>query len=1142
MMRYILALMICLAPFHGHHSVHSRAFAQTAAPASSAAQREAAYRANNTGVAYLEQFNYQEAERHFQEALKLHPDLALARLNLAIALMYAGRPAEAVTEAREATRRLPDAPGAHFVLGLAAKGDDKLDEAVAAFGRVLQLDPGDAGTKIHLGQIRLQQRQYPEALRLFQEAVTSEPYNVTAAYNVALALTRSGQAEEGRAAMQRFETLRDSPYGVTYAQTYLSQGRYGEAMASTGAESDLVNPAPPDVTFSDATAQMLPGSRRPAGGAGGLTLFDADGDGDLDLFEFDAQGQSFLRNQNGVFSAETAKVGLELPPDRGWSGAIAGDYDNDEKPDLFLVGEGTHRLLHQKSDRTFEDVTAKAGLPAPARVGSGAFSDLDHDGDLDLVIAGDAIAMLQNNGNGTFTDVSAKAGVTGAAPAARAVVATDYDNRRDIDLVVLGGQRPLLYRNMRDGSFLESAGAVGLPDASDSTSFGTAMAAADVNKDGYVDFFFGRAASPGVFALSDGQMRFRSAEAPPETASAVAAQFFDYDNDGMLDLLVVNQTRANLVRNLGSGQWSDVTERAHFPPIDPDNRGVTAEALALGDLDADGDTDVVLRLSDGTLRFLKNDGGNRNASLRVQLAARVSNRSGIGARVEMRAGSLRQTLETSSSTPAVAPADLLFGLGARTPADVVRVLWPSGILQAETSLASVEPRASLTITELDRKPSSCPYLFTWNGTRFEFVTDFMGGGEMGAWLAPAIWNQPDPDEYVRIRADQLRPRDGQYELRMTNELEEALFFDRVRLIAVDHTDDVEVFPNEGLRSPPRPPFRATATRGARPPERATDGHGHDILPQISALDRRYPDDFGLLPIRGYAEPHQLVLDLGSVSDRAVLLLTGWTDYAFSNDNVAASQGGVAMHPPSLQVRDRRGQWRTVIDEIGFPVGRPQTVVVDLAGKFLSASREVRILTNMRIYWDEIRVGEADRSPLRIARLDPVSADLRWRGFSEETTPDGREPFSYDYHHVKMMMPWKVMVGRYTREGEVGPLIGTTDDRFVISRPGDEIAVAFRALPPVAAGLARTFLLYVHGYSKEMNPRSALPDTVEPLPFRAMSGYPYAAGEHYPRTDAHRQYQDEYNTRVVSRPWPSIDAVANASDTTANDAGTGGAIK
>jgi len=1106
-------------------------FAEQASSQPEASARERAYRANNVGVAHLEQFDYPGAERSFREALTLEPDLALARLNLAIALYYAGRPADAVPEAKAAATRLPSSPQAHYVLGLAARGSDGLDEAVAAFRRVLVLDPNDAGAKIQLGQIQLQQRVYDEALKLFQEALVAEPYNVTAAYSVALALTRSGKPEEGRTAMQKFETLRDSPYGFTYAQTYLSQGKYAEAIASTGAEADLVDPAVPAVTFADATSTMLPGVTISGGGAA-FALVDLDNDDDVDAVEVGATGVRLLRNStDGVFADDTARTKLTVPAGQAWAGVLPFDYDNDARPDLLVVGSGSrHVLLHQTAEGAFEDVTAAAQLPAPGQgVTSAAAADVDHDGDTDLFIAGASAQLLQNNGNGTFTDITARAGL-GVNVTALAAAASDVDNRRDIDLLVAGRSRILLFRNMRDGSFRESAQEAGLTGPATPAGNAPALAAGDLNKDGYIDFFFSQAGG-GTLAMSDGQGRFRAGPAPQGTADAVAASFVDYDNDGLLDLLTAHRQGLRLFRNVGTG-WTDVTAASRLPSAADGAAGLTVTALGVADLNRDGSADIVVQTNRG-LRMLRNDGG-RHASLRVRLTSRVSNRSAVGAKVEMRSGSLRQMLETSSSSPAVAPADLIFGLGRRGTADVVRVLWPSGILQAETTIEATTTgnrRGAMAITELDRKPSSCPYLFTWNGERFEFVTDFMGGGEMGAWLAPAMWNQPDADEYVRIRGDQLEPRNGRYELRLTNELEEALFYDRVELLAVDHAPDVEVYPNEGLRSAPRPPFTLTSVRRARPPVRAVDGHGHDVLPMLAHMDRRYPDDFQLLPIRGYAEPHELIVDVGGVSN-PVLLLTGWTDYAFSNDNVAASQRPVAMSPPSLQVRDRRGAWKTVISETGFPVGRPQTIVIDLTGKFLSASRDVRIVTNMRIYWDQVQVAErvATAERPRLSRLDPNTAELRWRGLSAETTPDGREPFGYDYHRVSTIQPWKVMVGSYTRLGDVRPLLGRVDDRFVISQPGDELALSFDVPPATEPGSTRTFLLFVHGYSKEMNPRSASPDTVGPLPFRGMSGYPYGDREHYPRTREHRDYQDRYNTRLVLRPLPSIDRAAPGAST------------
>jgi len=1101
------------------------------------AERERAYRANNLGVARLEQFDYDGAARSFREALKIDPALTIGRLNLALALFYANNAEGALQEVRVAAERMPDAPQVHYLLGLVARSLDRQDEAIASWRRVLQHDPSDVATKVHLGQVYLQQRRFGDAIPLFREALAAEPYNVTAAYNLATALIRSGAADEGRKAMERFQTLRDSAYGTTYSQTYLEQGKYAEAIASTGAEPELVDPRTPDVTFAGATASAFPhmksappvsAARRegtvPA--AGGVTLFDADGDGDLDLIETGPGGSRLYRNDAGVFSDISVRAGMASAAPGVSITAVAADYDNDGKVDLFILHDRGNRLLRQTSGGRFEDVTGRSGLPAyPHRAKSAAFVDVDHDGDLDIFVAAPH-QLLRNNGNGKFTDITAAAGVAAAGDAV-AVVPTDFDNHRDIDLLIVNrGAAPVLLQNLRDGSFRDAARDAGLPAAAASY---TSVAAGDVNKDGAIDFFFGTSDGPGVFAMSDGSSRFVNRAGPGSARAAVASQFLDYDNDGLLDLFILSGRGPQLFRNLGSG-WADVSRAAGLDALKSD--GIDFQALALGDVDGDGDTDAIVRRANGDVSYWRNQGGNRNPSLRVRLAGRVSNRGGIGSKVDLRAGSLRQRLEFAAATPAVAPADLLFGLGAHRAADVVRVLWPSGTLQAETDFGQLPEAKVLTITELDRKPSSCPYLYTWNGSRFQFVTDFMGGGELGYWMGPGTWNQPDPDEYVRIGAGQLTPKDNRYELRITNELEEALFVDRLQLVAVDHPEGVEVYPNEGLGAPApaaselrAPGFGVTTTRGARAVAGATDDHGHDVRSTLERIDRTYPDDFTLRSIRGYAEPHTLTLDLGDRAHQSVLLMTGWTDYAFSGDNVAAHQSGQTLSPPALQVKDSRGMWRTAIENIGIPVGRPQTVVVNLRGKVPPSTREVRIVTNMRIYWDQVLVDTSGGGfPTVLTRVDPVVADLRWRGFSAESTPDGRQPFGYDYDRVATVSPWKVMTGRYTREGDVRPLLSARDDMFVVSRPGDEIALAFDAasFPSPPPGFTRTFLLYAVGYSKEMDVNSASPHTVEPLPFHGMSAYPYGPAEHYPQTPAHRDYLAHYNTRIVSRPLPPLE--------------------
>ncbi|MDT4895297.1 MAG: hypothetical protein QOH25_374 [Acidobacteriota bacterium] len=1147
---------------------------------SSQATREDAYRANNLGVALLEQYKYKEGAESFTRALQLDPKLQLARINLSIALFNVPDLVGAQREAEKAAAANPNAPQPAYILGLIAKSQNRTEDAIASFQKVLKIDPRDTGANVNLGQLYAQQKKYAEAIAAFRTAIAVEPYNMTALYNLGLALTRNNERAEGQQMIQRFQQLRQSGAGTTIGQNYLEQGRYAEAVASTGAEAELVDRAVPDVKYTDATESMLPPTGATVGGAsnnpapalgsslqggvtdaterdmaaalgGGVTLFDYDMDGDLDLLSVAPLESRLFRNDGGKFLDVTDKAGALSVKSSGFGvGAVAGDYDNDGKPDLFILRTGgASALYHNDGEGKFSDVTSAAGIPRyPYFSISTAFVDADHDGDLDIVIAGfidlskprganaspslpEDFAgapnmLLRNDGTGKFTDVTATAKIGAMMNHAVAIVPTDYDNRRDIDLLVVNYGAPSdLFSNQRDGSFRNVGSEVGL----DAQGHGTSVAAGDVNKDGFTDFFFAGADAAGLFAISDGQGRFKTTGAPPATKGASATQFLDYDNDGLLDCVMLTSAGLLVLRNVG-GEWADVSARA-FPLTFAAAIDASTRTLASGDLDNDGDTDLVLRSSSGNLKIARNDGGNTNRSLRVNLFGKVSNRSGVGAKVEARAGSLVQKLETYSATPSPAPADVVFGLGKRAVADAVRVLWPAGIVQAETEVAArgADPKKTATtlpVTELDRKPSSCPYLYTWNGKRFEFITDFMGGGEMGYWEAPGHYNTPDPDEYVRIRGDQLKERNGRFELRVTNELEEVLYVDRLQLIAVAHPIGVEVYPNEGMTSPPRP-SKLYVTKDARPPLAAVDEHGHDVLARIAKVDRQYPDDFPLDRIRGYAGEHSLTmkLDKDGRGGRTLLLLTGWTDYAFSSDNVAASHAGLETKLPALQVKDTEGEWRTVIEDIGIPVGRPQTVTVDLTGKFLSASREVRILTNMRIYWDQILVDTSNSiTPHLMVRLNLLQANLSWRGYSREVTPDGREPFSYDYEQVSFTAPWKVVPGRYTREGNVSELLSKTDDIFVIARTGDELSLSFdatRLQGLLPAGWTRTFLLYSDGFSKEMDINSASPDQVTPLPFHGMSRYPYRAPEAYPMTGERRAYMDNYNTRIVASPITTL---------------------
>jgi tetratricopeptide (TPR) repeat protein len=1079
--------------------------------------RESAWRENNLGVALLEQFRFADAVQAFQRALAADPTLAAAQVNLAIAYFYVPDIPNAQQAAQKALAAQPAAPHPNYLLALIARSEGRAEEAAPYLQKVLAADPKDLGANVTLGQVYLQMRRFDDAAAAFRIALAAEPYNVSAAYNLGVALNRGDKREEAAQVMARFQTLRDSPYKTALSSNYLEQGRYAEAMASTGAEPEAVDARTPAVSFVEKPgafgAEAPPSTAAATSTRLALVLADVDGDGKLDALTA-GPALRLLKNGGSAFSDATAAAGLAGPA----SAALAGDYDNDGDLDLLLVRPSGLSLLRNEGAGRLQDVTASAGLPAAApRSPSAAFVDVDHDGDLDLWAAS---RLLQNNGNGTFTDITEKAGLRDV-PDGLQVIPTDFDNRRDVDLFLLGPDRVALDRNMRDGTFKDVA-----PELGFGSVRGPLLSAAkgDLNKDGYEDFLVS-GPQGGFLAMSDGRGGFSVSPAPPAATGAEAVQFVDYDNDGLLDVFVVGSKGLRLLRNLGTS-WADVSTAAF--PEELRSASFEGAALGLADLDQDGDADAIVA-TPSKLRLLDNRGGNANRRIALHLKGRVSNHDGLGAKVEIRAGSLRQKLETSAAVPMAAPAEVAFGLGARRAPDAVRVIWASGIVQTETELAAGGTSAApIDVTELDRKPSSCPYLYAWNGERFEFVTDFLGGGEMGYQHAPGVWSVPDPVESVRIAPELLRPRDGRYELRVTNELEEVLYLDRIQLVAIDHPQDVRVYPDEGLTESPKRE-RIVAARDPRA-VRAHDDSGRDVSARLRELDRTFVDELPVERIRGYAREHALTFDLSKEpGTHTLLLLTGWTDYAFSSDNVAAHQAGLVLTPPRLEVERADGSWATAIAEIGIPVGRPQTIVVDLADR-LGPSRRGRVVTSMRVYWDQAQLAApAVEARLTPRTLSPLRASLRERGFSAEASPDGREPWGYDYVRVSALSTWKTLPGRYTRVGDVRRLLAASDDRMLVSKPGDEVELSFdaRTLGAIRPGWTRTFLLRGDGFSKEMDRNSASPDVVLPLPFHGMKGYPYADSDVPPRVRRIFEEAESWNTRAVVRPITPIELFARS---------------
>ncbi|MFN0085637.1 MAG: FG-GAP-like repeat-containing protein [Blastocatellia bacterium] len=1130
--------------------------AQSDSPAARRQKREALYRLNNLGVAFMEQYKHEDAVKQFKQALAADPDFAVARINLALAQFFLNDSRAAVDEARVAVRLAPESLPAHYVLASALRNEKLYDEALAEFNKVLAVDARDPATNVQIGQLHSQKQQYEPAITAFRRALDAEPYNATAAYSLAQALIRSGQTAEGQKMLGRFQQLRASGYATTLGNVYGEKGRYAEAVVSTGAEPDLVSKDAPGIKFSDATngaglgistttpamagvlgrklakSEFNEAMKRelaaPFGSSVSLGDFDGDHLPDLLASGADAGGRPFirlLRNEGGKFADVTAKS--KITSSQPISGAVFGDFDNDGKADIALFGFQTLALWRNAGDGTFTDATSQLGLTGsyPSWAAAAAWLDVDHDGDLDLYVGnfadltrwpatgdsavfpddfpGEENRLYRNNGNGSFTETTAQAGLGGGKLKTTAIVPTDYNNQRDIDLLVVNYGGPAqLFSNQRDGTFREVAAAAGIRFAGRSLGAG----AGDLNKDNFIDFYLPSIDGRETLFLSDGRTGFTAVEM--REGGSWAAQMVDYDNDGLLDVVTRTPGGARLRRGLGDRLADPVAALA---------KSNAPRALAIGDIDDDGGSDLISINDTGAVSFHRAEGFGKSFT-RLSLAGKTSNRSAIGAKVEMRSGSLRQKLEIYSTSPAAAGAGVRFGLGDRTQVDALQLLWPAGILQSEAAIKAGENNS---IEELDRKGTSCPILYAWDGGRFSFVTDFLGGSAIGARIPGDRWNYPDTDEYVRVTGDQLKERDGRYSILMNNQLEEVIYFDAVKLLAVDHPAGTEIYPNERLMpAPPFPDFRLYSTRNARPPVRAVDEKGNDLLPLIEKIDRRYPEDFEKLGFKGHAREHAITLDLGDVSRarQVVLLLTAWIDYADSTSNMAATQAGVALIPPYVQVRNDRGQWRTVIPQMGFPAGLPKTMTVDMTGKFLCRDSEVRIVTSMRIYWDQILVDASDgAAPARVTTLSPMRAELGWRGFPREYSPDGRKPLIYDYSVIEPAAPWKAHLGNYTRFGDVRDLLLAPDDMYVITRSGDEMRIDFdaRRLPALPNGWKRTFLVYADGFGKDMDLNSARPETIGELPFHGMKSYPHAPSDRYPLTRRRRQYLERYNTRTVN---------------------------
>ncbi len=1110
----------------------------------------------NTGLAYLEQDRYPQALEAFQRVADLAPEEALGFANAGLALIRMQRLDEAEAWLKKALARDPAHAQAHALLAEVYEGQRRGEEFLREIGEAIRLRPSDARSRYRLVRYDLSFRPTPEGLADAEAQMRALyrqlPANAVVRLRFGEALLRAGKAGEAQAVYRAArEDLWNVPdEAVPFLEkglALLSQGRPEEALRqmiifenvqkggyryqsaisevltsavglpverfSEGFEARLARAqeAPIRVAFSDATREAGLGDIRADGFAPG----DCDGDGDVDVYvlrrsDGRTPGNALLRNDGGRFVNVTAQTGVGY---RGaFTSATFADFDNDGDADLFACNLTGADVLARNDGSAgltpgpgrFVNVAAQAGLGPGRDAGRtlrAAFVDYDHDGDLDLLTLkpptnNRGVLLFRNNGDGTFAEVGEKAGLARTLSATDAAFG-DFDEDGDLDLAFAGGDSVVIYTNLRQGRL---AGV-----RTEISSFSsTALSVSDFDNDGFLDVF------AGDLYRNRGDGRLLRAETGPSwrrDGRGMDARSFDFDNDGWLDLIVVDTGGPHLFRNVG-GRFQEASG------VLPQGLQGVRQAAPL-DADGDGDLDLLV-LDGGRLRLLRNDGGNANGWLDVRLAGlntgnTKNNSAGVGAKVEVKAGALYQMRY-------VADPITHFGLGRQTRAEVLRVVWTNGVPQSE-----VDPKINTTVVETQILKGSCPMLYAWDGERHRFVTDLLWPSPLGMLMDDGRRAFSDAaQDYVKVRGDQLRAREGVYSLRITEELWETVYLDEVRLMAVDHPAEAGVYVDERFRPPPFPPFRLHTARNPRPPVSATDDRGRDALGRLRAEDGRYVDGFEVTAFQGVAAPHSLTLDLGAFPDsaRVTLFLNGWVFPTDTSLNLALSQrtDGLRGQPPSVEVPDREGRWQTVIPFAGFPNGKRKTCVLDLTGKFLCEDRRVRISTNMQVYWDRafFTVDEPE-VPTTVTTLTPARADLRYRGFSRVYREGENGPHLFDYEDVKGGPAWRDLEGDYTRYGDVTPLLLAADDQYAVMNAGDEVALTFDAggLPPLRAGWARDFVLYSNGWVKDGDINTAHSQTVGPLPYHGVSAYPYGPGDAYPADEAHRRFLETYQTRRVT---------------------------
>jgi tetratricopeptide (TPR) repeat protein len=1125
-------------------------FMTTATAAGAQARFDAeAVRLNNRGVAEMSQQFTERAAASFAEAFKKDPRLAQAALNEGIALLAQQKLEEAKKALQQAIALEPNNAQAWYNLGLAQHAGNELEPALASFQQAVKIDPRDADSTYFEGVCYQEMKQFDKAIAIFQKALVIDPLHASAEFQLARALQRSGRTAEAKDHFKRFQHLTSTKIGAPIGLSYGEQGHYStvtpveEHEAAKKAMIPVKLVAQPMVTGKTASFTTT----------GGACSLDVTGSGRMDLVLMQAGAQAIRvlhGNGDGSFEEwDAAAAGLKAS---GHAVACAvGDYDGDGLNDLAVALDDAVLLFRNLGHGKFQEVTVEAGLKPMNRPTGITFIDYDHDGDLDLLLTGWNLnvdcaigqrdlshcllrpgnVLWRNNGNKTFTEWSEETGLGGIGPT-NAAILTDFNNDRAVDLVMTGlWAAPTIFVNPREGKYpRQPLYTVGQQASGSATQQNEALPATvgiavlDYNKDGWMDIAVTHAGAPGLTLWRNVEgpnhigRRFERVELPLQGAlRGWGLTPVDIDNDGWIDLAAILETKTGpqvrVFRNRGDGTFEDVSRALGL-----DRVKLTAPRGLIA-VDDNGAADLIVTQLNAPPVLLRNVGGNKNHSVRLDLTGFADNKTALGAKVEVFASGHWQKWELAGASgyQTQGPPQILVGLGDADHIDLLRILWPTGVLQDEIDMPH---QPVIAMKEADRRGSSCPVLFVWDGHKYKLVTDVIGAAVVGHWFTPTRRNIPNPGEWIKIDGDAFALVNGKLSLRFMEPMEEVNYIDQLRLVAVDHPENVEVNPDERfLDDPPFASGRVVATAGARLPVGAWDGEGRDVLDQISRRDHKFASGFTPLPYDGFANLHALTLDLGPLDAQSPLrlLMTGYVNYFSATSLYAAWKADIKPISPYVEALLPNSSWQRIADDVGFPAGLERTIVVDLSGKLPAGARRIRLVTNLEIYWDQVLIDNNAEAEARTAELPLALATLHFRGYPTQIEGASPGDLDYDYDRVSLTGPFQHQRGNYTRMGDVTALLKSINDRYVIFGSGEEIAAEFDVarLPALAAHWKRDYFFYANGFVKDMDWWDASPFTVAQLPFHKMSAYPYPESEKFPDDADALDYQLNWNDRFDS---------------------------